>query len=64
VSAPLRWSELTGRLDPRRFTIGTVPRRMTRLGEDPLAPVLDLKPDLVSALARLRDRLSVAPSGP
>jgi bifunctional non-homologous end joining protein LigD len=56
VSTPLGWSEVNGRLDPRRFTIHTVPRRMARLGEDPLRPVLDLSPDLVGALARLAAR--------
>ena len=64
VSTPLRWSELTERLDPGRFTIRSVPRRMARLRQDPLAPVLDLRPDLVAALARLRDRLPLSPSGP
>jgi bifunctional non-homologous end joining protein LigD len=57
VSTPLRWSEVTGRLDPSRFTIRNVPARAARLGADPLAPVLDGRPDLVAALARLRDRL-------
>jgi len=56
VSTPLRWSEVNGRLDPRRFTIRTVPRRMARLGEDPLRPVLEQSPDLVGALARLAAR--------
>ncbi len=60
VSAPLRWSEVTDRLDPGSFTIRTVPRRMARLRQDPLAPVLVLRPDLVAALARLRDRLPCA----
>ena len=64
VSTPLRWSEVTDKLDLGRFTMSTVPRRMARLRDDPLAPVLDLHPDLVAALARLRDHLPVAPSGP
>jgi bifunctional non-homologous end joining protein LigD len=64
VSTPLRWSEVTDEIDPGRFTIRTVPRRMARLREDPLAAVLELRPDLVSALARLHDRLPADPSGP
>ncbi len=52
VSTPLAWSEVNGRLDPRRFTIRTVPRRLARDG-DPLATVLTDRPDLVRALARL-----------
>jgi len=57
VSMPLRWTEVDGRLHPSRFTIRSAPRRMGRLGDDPLLPVLAMRPDLVAALARLRDRL-------
>jgi bifunctional non-homologous end joining protein LigD len=53
VSAPLRWSEVDRRLDIRRFTIRTVLRRMERLGEDPVAPVLTTVPDLLGALDAL-----------
>jgi bifunctional non-homologous end joining protein LigD len=58
VSAPLRWSEVNGRLDPVRFTIRTMPARAEKLGEDPLRPVLALRPDLMAALARLRERMA------
>jgi len=61
VSTPLRWSEVTRRLDPSRFTVRTVPRRLARLGEDPLAPLLAARPDLVGALSRLRERWPAAP---
>jgi bifunctional non-homologous end joining protein LigD len=57
VSMPLRWSEVNGKLDPRKFTLGTAPARMKKLGEDPLAKVLELRPDLAGALARLAERL-------
>jgi len=57
VSAPLRWSEVNRRLDPRHFTIRNVPSRMERLGKDPLRPVLSTRPDLVAALERLRRRM-------
>lgn len=39
VSCPLRWGELTSRLDPARFTIRTMRRRLDRYG-DLYAPTL------------------------
>ncbi|HYQ80616.1 MAG TPA: DNA ligase D [Anaeromyxobacteraceae bacterium] len=56
ASAPLAWREVNAKLDPRRFTIRTLPARMRRLGDDPLRAVLDLRPDLVGALGRLAER--------
>jgi bifunctional non-homologous end joining protein LigD len=57
VSMALKWSEVNGKLDPRKFTLKTAPLRMKKLGTDPLAEVLTLRPDLHAALARLSTRL-------
>jgi len=53
VSAPLKWSEVNKRLKISNHTIASVPKRMKRLKQDPLRPVLDLEPDLLGALERL-----------
>ena len=35
VATPLAWSELSAGLDPKRFTIKTIPGRLARLGKNP-----------------------------
>ena len=52
VSTPLRWEELTPRLDPRRFTMAAVLRRVDREG-DLFEPVLAGGQSLGAALRRL-----------
>lgn len=39
VSTPLSWSELTPTLDPGRFTLKTIFRRLAKLPRDPFAPL-------------------------
>ena len=55
-STPLSWSEVGAKLDPKNYTLKSLPARMKKLKKDPLAPVLTDKPDLRGALARLADR--------
>jgi DNA primase len=50
---PLQWDEVNDTLDPKAFTINSAIERMDRLGQDPVAPVLEGKPDLPAVLERL-----------
>jgi bifunctional non-homologous end joining protein LigD len=58
VSTPLRWDEVTPDLDIRRFTITTVPERVSQMAGDPLKDVLTEQPDLLALLARLQQEMS------
>jgi DNA primase len=57
---PLAWDEVTAGLAILDFTLGNAVARMEELGEDPLRPVLEVKPDLLGALGRLQERLEPA----
>ncbi len=57
VSAPLRWREVRPGLTLDRFDIRSMPRRVRAMKEEPLRPLLALRPDLPGALARLERRL-------
>lgn len=50
VSTPLLWSEVGPKLDVRKFDLKTVPKRLRKMGEDPLLPVLGEAPDLARTL--------------
>ncbi len=53
VSCPLRWSEVTARLDPSRFTLKTAIKRFAKMA-DPLLPVVDAPGvDMAKVLAGL-----------
>jgi bifunctional non-homologous end joining protein LigD len=52
VSTPLRWQEVKKGLDPTKFTIRTLPKRLERIG-DLWRPVLGAGIDIVKCLDRL-----------
>ncbi len=58
VSMPLKWSEVTRRLDPARFTLRSAAARIAKLVDDPIAAVVDEAPDLPAVLARLAEKVS------
>lgn len=52
ISTPLKWSEVRAGLDPTRYTIRTVPKRIDRLG-DLWSPVIGPAIDIEDCLGRL-----------
>jgi bifunctional non-homologous end joining protein LigD len=57
VSTPLAWEEVDRNLDPKSFTIATVPARLERI-DDPWRDFLTTSPDLSHAVEELSARLS------
>lgn len=57
VSMPLRWSEVTPKLQIRDFDIRTALDRLAKSPTDPMAGVLTTRPDLLGALGRLATRV-------
>lgn len=40
ISTPLRWDELTAKLDPEKFNLKTIFRRLAQQKSDPIAPLI------------------------
>lgn len=57
VSMPLDWSEVTPELRPRDFTLVNALSRLADWDRDPMRPVLDERPDLLTGLERLMVRV-------
>ena len=53
VSMPLTWDEVVPDLDPKQFNLRNALDRLTSWREDPVIPVLSVRPDLQAALTAL-----------
>ena len=58
VSMPLEWREVNKKLDIAQHTIVTAPKRMEKLKQDPVRPVLEVRTDLSAVLERLMEKVS------
>ncbi len=58
VSMPLRWEQVTSKLDPTRFNLRTVPGLLARQKRDPFAGVFTEAADLDHSLALLTEVVS------
>ncbi|HTL11905.1 MAG TPA: non-homologous end-joining DNA ligase, partial [Bdellovibrionota bacterium] len=53
VSTPLKWSEVTRKLDPKSHTLVNMPKRLNRVG-DLWAPLLQRQTDIAACLKKLK----------
>jgi bifunctional non-homologous end joining protein LigD len=60
VSTPLAWTELSRALDPRQFTLRTVPQRLAERG-DLMRGLLETQPDFSAAMGKLEGLLRKSP---
>jgi len=60
VSTPLDWSEVNATLTPIRWSMMSVPARIEE-GGDPMRPMLDERPDIAGAAARLEALIRAVP---
>lgn len=63
VSCPLKWEEINAKLDPRNFTMKTMPKRVEKKG-DVLLPLLKEKANLKKALNLLKKSSEVIFTAP
>jgi bifunctional non-homologous end joining protein LigD len=56
VSMPLLWKEVNQKLRLLDHTILTAPKRMEKLKQDPMRPVMEVVPDLPAVLGRLLEK--------
>jgi bifunctional non-homologous end joining protein LigD len=57
ISTPLKWSELTSKLDPHKFTITTIRKRIDKMGDIWLNSI-ESKFDMLTALEKLQKVLN------
>jgi bifunctional non-homologous end joining protein LigD len=50
VATPIHWDELTTRLKPERFTIKTVPKRLSNLAADPWKDFFDVQQSITKSM--------------
>jgi bifunctional non-homologous end joining protein LigD len=57
VSMPLEWDEVVPDLDPKQFNLRNALARVQAWKRDPIAPVLDTRPDLAAVFGKLESLL-------